>query len=231
MRRTLRRCASSTTLAVLLLAGNGLANATQSPSASADAVQIQRFDLQASDVQVLFVDMQSALTKDSTSVQPDALAANAATLAHVAQLVHLPTTFSVVPVEGTIAPLMPELRPYADKSNTFARVMAGTFLDPVLVADLAKRQRRVLVVSGYATEVAVLQTVLGALKAGYTVYIPVDAMGSRSSRTEAAAFREMERAGAIPTSVLALAAQLAPDFSRAPGKDVLGTFKDLRPPQ
>lgn len=197
----------------------------------AAGAEATRFDVDAKDVQVLFVDMQSQLTRDSTSVRPDVLGANAAALAHVAQLLHIPTNFSVVPVGGKVVPLIPELARYASASNTFPRVLAGTFSDPVLVGNLKKQHRKVLVVSGYATEVAVLQTVLAAEKAGFTVYIPVDAMGSRSSRTESAALREMEMAGAIPTSVLALAAQLAPDFSKPPGIDVLGAFKDLRPPQ
>lgn len=198
---------------------------------SSNALDAQRFDINTKDVQVLFVDLQSQLTQGSKSVTPSSLGANAAALAKIARLVDVPVTFSIVPIGGKPAPQIPELAPYANQANTYQRVMAGTFLDPTLVGALAKRKRKTLVVSGYATEVAVLQSVLGALKSGYTVYVVVDAIGSQSARTESAALHEMEMAGAIPTSVLALAAQLAPDFSRPPGSSVLATFGELRPPQ
>ncbi|MBE2321133.1 isochorismatase family protein [Solirubrobacter sp. CPCC 204708] len=182
-------------------------------------------------MRVLFVDLQPELTAGSRSVPPQDLAANAAALAKVADLVGVPLTFSLVPMQGMPGKSIPELLPYISTGNTVRRVKAGTFMEPGLVAALGAHHRKILVVSGYATEVAVLQSVLGAIQAGYTVYVPVDAVGSRSGRTEGAAMRQMEMAGAVPTSVLALAAQLAPDFSRPPGSRVLETFDELRPPQ
>lgn len=207
---------------IVLLAGFAMQAQADSPTEaavapvpivrSADGRRIDDLNIRARDVQVLFVDLQPELTDGSRSIQPQALAANAAVLARVAHLVDVPVTFSIVPMAGKPGRHIPELAQYAGEKNTFPRVVAGTFMEPPLVSALAAQRRKVLIVSGYATEVAVLQTALGALKAGYTVYVPVDAIGSRSSRTESAALREMELAGAIPTSVLALAAQLAPDF-------------------
>lgn len=191
---------------------------------------IATFKVQAQDVQFVFVDLQPELTRGSTSVAPHALANNARVLAKVAGITHVPMTFCIVPVAGQPGKLLPELQPYANDKNTYSRVMAGTFLDRPLVAALAAQHRMTMIVSGYATEVAVLQTALGALEAGYRVYVVVDAVGSKSKRTEQAALREMEQAGATPISVLALAAMLAPDFSRPPGKDVLATFGELIAP-
>lgn len=182
------------------------------------------------DVQIIFVDMQPELIKDSLTVNPKAISVNAAALARVAQLTNIPVTFSIVPIKGEAGRNIPELRQYANVGNTVPRVMAGTFMEPKLVSALANHHRRILVISGYATEVAVLQTALDARKAGYEVYVAVDAVGSRSERTEKAALDQMEMAGAIPTSVLAVAAQLAPDFSKKPGSDVLATFDSLSPP-
>ncbi|AVF38155.1 hypothetical protein BV494_24095 (plasmid) [Rahnella sikkimica] len=186
--------------------------------------------LDARDVQILFVDLQPELISSSRTIQPAALTANAAVLAQVARLTHVPVTFSIVPVQGKPGRNLPALTPYVSPKNTVRRVMAGTFMEPRLVDALGAYKRKTLVVAGYATEVAVLQTALGALKAGYTVYVVMDVTGSRSERTEDAAVRQMEMAGAIPTSVLAIAAQLAPDFSRTPGSEVLLTFDSLSPP-
>lgn len=188
------------------------------------------FHLDAKDVQIVFVDLQPELTKGSYSVAPHALATNARVLAKIAGINHVPVTFSTVSVAGQPGRLVPELLPYANAGNTYPRIPAGTFMDAPLVAGLAAHRRKVLVVSGYATEVAVLQTALGALEAGYRVYVAVDAVGSKSTRTERAALDEMAQAGATPISVLALAGMLAPDFSKPPGSSVLATFDELIPP-
>lgn len=186
--------------------------------------------LDARDVQILFVDLQPELIRSSRTVKPDALTANATVLAQVARLTHVPVTFSIVPVQGKPGRNIPALTPYASPDNTVQRVMAGTFMEPQLVNTLEAHKRNTLVIAGYSTEVAVLQTALGALEAGYTVYVATDAIGSQSKRTDDAALRQMEMAGAIPGSVLAIAAQLAPDFSQKPGSDVLLTFDSLSPP-
>ncbi|MCO1367040.1 isochorismatase family protein [Burkholderia multivorans] len=185
--------------------------------------------INVADVQMLFVDLQPELTSGCKTILPQALAANAAVLANVGQLVDVPITFSVVPVQGAPGQLIAELAPYSNSGNTFPRVVAGPFMDPALASRLAAHERKTLIVSGFTAEVAVTQAALGALSADYTVFVPVDAIGSRSVRTESAALRMMERAGAIPASVQTLAAFLAPDFSRPPGSDVLATFVRLCP--
>lgn len=186
------------------------------------------FDINVNDVQILFVDMQPELTQRSETIPPEAFEANAAVLAKVARLLNIPITFSLVPLGGKPGTPIPGLADYAEAKNTFRRVVAGSFSDKTMVDALARNKRKVLVISGYATEIAVLQTALGALEAGYIVHIPVDAIGSPSRRTEPAVIDQMQMAGAIPTTVLALAGLLAPDFSKEPGSSVLSTFNDLR---
>lgn len=199
-------------------------------ASAAHAHDARDFHVEAKDVQIVFVDLQPELTKASYSVASQALATNARVLAKIAGITGVPVTFSTVSVAGQPGHLLPELLPYANAGNTYPRVPAGTFMDPRLVAGLAAHHRKVLVVSGYATEVAVLQTALGALNAGYRVYVAVDAVGSKSTRTERAALDEMAQAGATPISVLALAGMLAPDFTKPPGASVLATFDELIPP-
>jgi len=64
--------------------------------------------------------------------------------------------------------------------------------------------RRTLVVSGFATEVVVLHAVRAAISAGCDVLVPVDACGGMSARTEDAAFRQIEAAGGVTTSLVGL---------------------------
>lgn len=185
---------------------------------------------QALDVQFFFVDLQDALLKQSRTVSPDVLTNNAGVLAKIANILGAPITISIVPVHGDRGVAISTLDAYTSEDNIFHRVAACTFMESGIVARLAQHARGTLVVAGYATEVAVLQTALGALAAGYRVFVVVDIIGSRSTRTESAALREMERAGVMLTSALALSAQLAPDFALSPGTDVLKTFEELLPP-
>lgn len=188
---------------------------------------VEHFDVGLQDVQILFVDLQSSLVKNSKSISADALTGNALVLAKLGRLLDIPMTFSVVPSDGKAGSVIKELKSYSTSENTFQRRLTGSFSDPEMVSALARNERRVLVVSGYVTEVAVLQSVIAALKAGYIVHVPVDTMGSPSSRTEAAAIRQMELMGAIPTSVLTLVGFLVPDLSAEPGLTVLTWLEEL----
>ena len=73
-----------------------------------------------------------------------------------------------------------------------------------------------------------LHAALDARKHGYLVLIPVDVCGGMSERTEQAALRQVEAAGAITTSVVSIATKLAPDFTTDLGKQMFGIVQKLR---
>ena len=60
------------------------------------------------------------------------------------------------------------------------------------------------------------------------VHVPVDACGGMSSRTEDAAFRQIEAKGGVTTSVVALVTALTPDFSTETGRQAFGILQSLR---
>ncbi|MCJ2052858.1 isochorismatase family protein [Methylobacterium sp. J-070] len=72
---------------------------------------------------------------------------------------------------------------------------------------------------------ATLNACLDAMAAGYAVHLPVDATGGLPERTEAAALRQVERAGGVVTCVRSLASRLAPDFAVPPGLNVFATLQ------
>ena len=108
------------------------------------------------------------------------------------------------------------------------RSSASPFTEPSTAEALARPGRKVLVVAGFATEVVVLHAALDARKQGYLVLIPVDVCGGMSERTEQAALRQIEAAGAITTSVVSIATKLAPDFTTDLGKQMFGIVQKLR---
>ena len=93
---------------------------------------------------------------------------------------------------------------------------------------IAATGRQHLVIAGFATEVVVLHAVRDALAAGYRVLVPVDACGGMSSRTEDAAFRQIEAAGGITTSVVTLVTAMVPDVSTDLGRQALEILQLLR---
>src|SRR5271157_3154045 len=163
-------------------------------------------------VQVLFADLQPQIVARSETNAPDALARSAAVLAQVARLLHLPMHLSVVP-EGVAQ---------------YPRLSASPFLDEATRAAIVATGRQHLVIAGFATEAVVMHGVRDAIAAGYQVYVPVDACGGMSSRTEEAAFRQIEAAGGVTTSVVTLVTALAPDFSTDLGKKAFGLLQSLR---
>ena len=99
---------------------------------------------------------------------------------------------------------------------------------PSITSTLDNLSHNTLIVCGYSSEVGVLLTALSGLRQGYNVFIPVDCIGSRSLRTETAVLRQAEKAGAVITSLATLAAQLAPDFSKEPGRTMLSVISNIK---
>ena len=140
----------------------------------------------------------------------------------------LVSTCNTITQNGKPGELVPSLREYADTHNTIFRKIADPFQVSEITDAIKRSGRKTLIVAGYTAEVAVLLTTLGGIQAGYNVFIPVDCIGSRSSRTEDAALRQAEQAGGVITSLSTLAAQFAPDFSQEPGKTILSVIASIK---
>ena len=179
-------------------------------------------------VQVLFADLQPQMVARSKTNKPGALARSVAVLAQVARLLHLPMHLSVVPEGGKRPELIPELARETEGEAQHPRLSASPFLDEATRAAIAGTGRQNLVIAGFTSEVVVLHAVCDAIAGGYRVYVPVDACGGMSSRTEDAAFRQIEVAGGVTTSVVSLVTTLTPDFSTDLGGKAFGILQSLR---
>lgn len=185
--------------------------------------------MHTNDVQILIADLQPNLIGGSVTVDPATLSLSAKTLAKLATILGLPLTFSVTSPRPEQAKMIPELGSFATAENTFWRGPADPFTDPATKAALEANRRKTLVIAGFASEVVVLHAALSARSLGYDVQLPLDAIGSLSLRTETAAIRQMERAGAIATSIWSLFSLLEPDFLSPPGSDAFAAMIALPP--
>jgi nicotinamidase-related amidase len=140
-------------------------------------------------------------------------------LAKLAMLHKLPAFLSAVPPGGAfladvLGPLNnPQLR---------IRTQTTAFADNGLVDALRASGRRVIVLTGVASEIVVQRTALDALAAGYAVHVAVDACGGVDARTEDAAWRRIIAAGGVTTSATTFAAELTGDFATELGGATLG---------
>jgi len=168
---------------------------------------------------VLFLDLQDEIVKYSRTLTLDRLRRTAGALAKLAALHHLPHYLSAVPPGG---PYMQAVLETVGSPEPRMRTQTSAFADPVLVEYLRASARRVLVLSGVATEIVVQRTALDALAAGYEVHVAVDACGGVDTRTEDAAWRRIVAAGGVTSSVTTFAAELTGDFSTELGGATLG---------
>jgi len=116
------------------------------------------------------------------------------------------------PTTAELARRLPADRP---AKTAFSCCGAAGFL-----ADLRARGRPNVVLAGMETHVCVQQTALDLIEAGFTVFLPQDAVASRGPLDHATALRRLERAGAIPTTAEAVAFEWVGDAAHPQFKAV-----------
>ncbi len=175
--------------------------------------------LKTADILLIIADIQDGIVNLPLTVPEHELRNTAQGLARLAELYDIPTFAMMIPKQWNAAPkLIDEICQARTTIRAFGRTSPDSF-DNVEFADaVAATGRRTLIICGVATEVVLQRLVLGGLAKGYAVQYVVDACAGLSHRSEQAAWRRMEGAGAVPTSVFALVGELVDDFTANPGK-------------
>ena len=148
------------------------------------------------------------------SVGHDELLTHVTMLGRVATTFELPVVLSTVYVKHGMSGTNMELRDALPGVPEIDRTSMNSWEDPEFVAAVERTGRKKLVIAGLWTEVCVVFPTLDALRAGYQVYVVVDAIGGVSHVAHESAMQRMIQAGAIPISVLALACELQRDWGR-----------------
>ncbi len=176
------------------------------------------FFLDVEDTIVLFVDIQEAFAPTISNM--DEVLDSAALMARATRVLEVPrivTEQYPVGLGVTIHALSEALGPYTPIEKTvFSCARVPGFLDI-----LDRHGRNSVVLCGIETHICVLQTALDLIAHGFGVWVVADGVGSRSESNRAIALAQMDRAGAVITSVEAVLFQLLGD-ARAPG------FRDIQ---
>lgn len=182
----------------------------------------------ATDTTVVFLDLQEGIINIAMTADVDRLRRSAGALAELAAMFALPVAISCVPTtSGVVAPTLTEITSQFPAAPQYVRNTADAFADQPLRALLDSSGRRTIIIAGVATEVAVALAAAAAHQAGYAVVIAVDACGGLDARTEAATFTQLSVGGVTLSSVPAIAATFAGDFTTGTGRATMRVMSSL----
>lgn len=172
--------------------------------------------LTAADSVLIVIDVQERLLAKIPTATT--LVRNTAFLLDVAKLLGVPAVGTEQYPKG-LGPTTPDIArrlPAALPAKTaFSCCGAAGFL-----TDLRGLGRTSVVLAGMETHVCVLHTAFDLIEAGFAVYLPVDALASRSAIDSETALQRLERAGAVPTTSETVAFEWVTDASHPQFKAV-----------
>jgi len=151
------------------------------------------------DVALLVLDLQAKLLP--AIIEPQRVIRNTLLLLRLAQLLKIPTILTCQSPKA-LGPIIPEITQLAPGVEPIQKTSFGCFGEPDFLRRLKQRapQATSLLVAGVECHICVMQTVLGALEAGYLVHVAADATSSRTQENRQIGLKRMERAGAVVSS-------------------------------
>jgi len=177
---------------------------------------------------VIFCDLHQSLIDRSKTISPDSLTQNNGILAELCLHFGLNSCILTVPVSIGPRGVIKSIQPIQNQKNTLYRSDANPFKEDTLTEYLESASAKNIVISGFSTEVGVMFTAVGALSQGFRVIIAVDAIGSRSSRTEGATINYLTSIGAQILPLATIAVSLESDLSTVRGEDVLSCINRIK---
>jgi nicotinamidase-related amidase len=156
--------------------------------------------LSRDDSRLLIVDMQQKLVPLIRHAKQ--VTTNCVKLVRAARLLG-PPVFATEQYPKGLGGTVPELAELLDERPDKSRFSCGEVLNWGTTAeptDAALRDRTRVVVAGIEAHVCVLQTTFDLLAAGFLVYIPADAVGSRSKLDWRIALDRLSNAGVVITT-------------------------------
>ncbi|MEB3229866.1 MAG: isochorismatase family protein [Leptolyngbyaceae bacterium] len=172
--------------------------------------------------------MQLIKNLDLAVVQRNTLA-----LAKAATILNLPVILTSSQEERVQGPLMPELEEILPDSfaNRIKRAgIVNAWNDQNFKAAVEETGRKNLIMAGVTTDVCLVFPSIHAVEDGYQVQAVMDASGSPFELSEEMSRRRMEKGGVTLTATNTLIAELAQDWSKPTGSQLIQLlFQDVLP--
>jgi nicotinamidase-related amidase len=133
-------------------------------------------------------------------------------------------------MQGALLPELAELLPAAFENRVKRAGIVNAWKDPNFKAAVEFIRRKNLIMAGVTTDVCLVFPAISACQEGYQVQAVMDASGSPFELSEEMSRRRMEREGVVLTATNTIIAELAQDWSRSEGEQLLQVlFKDVLP--
>ncbi len=180
----------------------------------------------AGDCALVLIDYQNEMFEVIRSeTSADLVELNVRLLAKTARAFGMPIVLSTVGVGfgingPTVAPVLAEL----DGLEPIDRSSMSAFEDQAFREAVKATGRKRLIIGGLHTEICLTFATVEALKNGYDVLYPADAVGGRSQVAHRTAIQRLAHAGAVPTTALAITTELFRDWAgplAGPALDVI----------
>ena len=176
---------------------------------------------------LLLIDHQVGTMQLIKNIPLEVVKQNTLALAKTAKILALPVVLTSSQEENIQGPLMSELKevlPEAFESRIQRVGIVNAWDDANFTQAIEATGRTHLVMAGVTTDVCLVYPTISAVEAGYQVQAVMDASGSPFEISEEMARRRMEKAGVVLTATNTLIAELAQDWSRPEGRELLGVL-------
>jgi len=150
---------------------------------------------------------------------------NVRLLARMAKAFDMPIVLSTVGVGyGINGPTLPSILAELEGIEPIDRTSMEAFEDKAFSDAVKATGRQRLIIGGLHTEICLTFATVQALKDGYDVLYPTDAVGGRSQVAHRTAIERLAHAGAVPTTALAVVTEMFRDWAgplAGPALDVI----------
>ncbi|WP_426230822.1 hydrolase [Pararhizobium sp. DWP3-4] len=164
----------------------------------------------------IIIDYQPVQVNSIASMDRQLLVNNIAGAAKAAVAYGLPIVHSTVNVKtGLNKPPISQVSKVLREYPTYDRTTINSWEDVEFRQAVEKTGRKKLIMTALWTEACLTFPALDALKEGYEVYVPIDAVGGTSVAAHEAALRRIEQAGGQMISVPQLFCELQRDWQRS----------------
>lgn len=163
---------------------------------------------------LLLIDYQPPQVNTIRSMDSRELIANAVALAETAKLYGLPMILSTVGVKDGLNPdTVPAIKLAMEGAAWIDRTSINAWEDSDFVKAVEATGRKKLIMGALWTEVCLAFPATDALRAGYEVFVPCDAVGGTSPAAHESGLRRVEQAGAQPVSWIGVLCELQRDWA------------------
>ena len=186
-----------------------------------------------SDSALLLIDHQVGTMKLIKNIPLEVVTRNTLALAKTAKILGIPvvlTSSQEQNVQGGLLPELEDILPEAFAARVKRAGLVNAWNDANFRTAVEKTRRRNLIMAGVTTDVCLVYPAISARREGYQVQAVMDASGSPYDISEEMSRRRMEREGVVLTATNTLMAELAQDWSRPEGGQLLGIlFQEVLP--